>query len=208
MDATCLAPQTCEKCGKTTGEPIDHSYTDATCTLPPICRYCITAKGEPLGHDWSPATCTKGESCKRCSATRGAKGAHILGESTDGKTKTCTACGESVKIQYVALTFDDGPSGPITQDLLDGLKERDAKATFFLCGYRIRQFPEFPQLIAEYGNEVGLHTENHTFLTNVSSDQIRSEIRKELGEVPLNLPDVILWMDAFIKEGLTTLTLN
>ncbi len=34
------------------------------------------------------------------------------------------------------------------------------------------------------------------------------EIRKELGEVPLNLPDVLLWIDAFIKEGLTTLTLS
>ncbi len=34
------------------------------------------------------------------------------------------------------------------------------------------------------------------------------DIRKELGEVPLNLPDVILWMDSFIKEGLATIILN
>ena len=38
--------------------------------------------------------------------------------------------------KYVALTFDDGPSGRFTRRLLDGLAERDAKATFFLCGYR------------------------------------------------------------------------
>lgn len=34
------------------------------------------------------------------------------------------------------------------------------------------------------------------------------EVRKELGEVPLNLPDVILWIDSFMREGLNTLTLN
>ena len=42
---------------------------------------------------------------------------------------------ESTK--YVALTFDDGPSGRFTRRLLEGLYEREAKATFFLCGYRI-----------------------------------------------------------------------
>ena len=42
--------------------------------------------------------------------------------------------------KYVALTFDDGPSGRFTRRLLDGLAERDAKATFFLCGYRIAQY--------------------------------------------------------------------
>lgn len=188
IDATCTAPQTCEKCGKTKGEPIEHSYTDATCTLPPICRYCITPSGEPLGHDWQPATCTKGESCKRCNASRGSKGAHTLGESTDGKTKTCTICGESVKIQYVALTFDDGPSGQLTKDLLEGLEQRNAKATFFLCGYRIKLFPEYPSLIAQYGCEVGLHTENHAYLTKLSAEQIRNEISKELDRIPGDVP--------------------
>ena len=39
--------------------------------------------------------------------------------------------------KYVALTFDDGPSGKFTRRLLEGLAERDAKATFLLCGYRM-----------------------------------------------------------------------
>jgi peptidoglycan/xylan/chitin deacetylase (PgdA/CDA1 family) len=188
MDATCAAPQTCEICGKTKGDPVEHSYTAATCTLPPICRYCITPSGEPLGHDWQAATCIKGESCSRCNVSRGAKGPHTLGESTDGKTKPCTVCGESIKIQYVALTFDDGPSGQVTKDLLDGLKARNAKATFFLCGYRIKLFPDYPGLIAEYGNEVGLHTENHAYLSQLTSEQIRSEIRKELDRIPSDVP--------------------
>ena len=42
----------------------------------------------------------------------------------------------------VALTFDDGPSGPITEKLLDALAARGVKATFFVCGYRIGQYPD------------------------------------------------------------------
>ena len=48
----------------------------------------------------------------------------------------------------VALTFDDGPSGRFTRALLDGLAERNVKATFFLCGYRIEKFPEIAQRMA------------------------------------------------------------
>ena len=183
-EPTCQAPQTCVLCGKTKGEPLEHSYTAAKCTLPPICRYCITANGEPLGHDWQPATCLQEEVCKRCSASRGGKAAHTLGETTDGKTKTCTVCGESVEIQYIALTFDDGPSGDITLRLLEGLKERNAKATFFLCGYRIKQYPEHPALIAQDGHEIGLHTESHAYLTELTTDQIRKEILNELNRLP------------------------
>ena len=35
--------------------------------------------------------------------------------------------------KYVALTFDDGPSGRYTRRLLDGLWEREVKATFLLA---------------------------------------------------------------------------
>ena len=178
----------CEKCGKTKGEAIAHSYTDATCTTPPICRYCIAAGGEPLGHDWIPATCLQGDHCARCNATKGNRGPHTLGTSTDGKTKPCTVCGASVEIQYVALTFDDGPSGQVTKDLLKGLEDRNAKATFFLCGYRISLFPDYPELIHSYGHEIGLHTENHAYLSNLSSDDIRRELTKELDRIPDDIP--------------------
>lgn len=186
-EATCQAPKTCEKCGKTEGEIAEHSCIDATCTIPPICRYCIKAQGEPLGHDWQSATCIQPETCKRCDATQGETAAHTLGNSTDGKTKPCTICGESVAIKYVALTFDDGPSGKITQDLLDGLKERNVEATFFLCGYRIKLFPDYPALIAQSGCEVALHTENHAYLTKLSAGQIRKEIQNELNRIPSDI---------------------
>lgn len=187
MEATCLAPQTCEKCGRTKGDIGDHSYTAANCNYPSMCRYCYEIKGEPLGHDWQPATCLSPESCSRCIATQGHRSIHTLGASSDGKTKSRTVCQKEFPIKYVALTFDDGPSGENTKNLLAGLKERNAKATFFLCGYQISYHPDYPEMIYNDGHEIGLHTENHRYLTNFSSDVVRSELRNELDRMP-NIP--------------------
>lgn len=78
--------------------------------------------------------------------------------------------------KYVALTFDDGPSGRYTDRLLDGLKERDAHATFLLCGYRIAQYPNAAQRIAEEGHEIGNHGYSHRNMQKLS----RRDIAKEL----------------------------
>jgi len=188
IDATCTAPKTCEICGRTRGSTIEHSYTAANCTYPAICRYCLTPQGEPLGHDWLPATCESLSHCSRCIATQGERAPHNFGASTDGVTKACTECGEEVTIKYVALTFDDGPSGENTKNLLDGLAARNAKATFFLCGYQISYHPDFPELIASQGHEIGLHTENHRFLTNFSGDVVNSELADELERIPDDIP--------------------
>ena len=59
--------------------------------------------------------------------------------------------------KYVALTFDDGPSGRFTRRLLDGLQQRDVKATFLLCGYRLKDYPKEAQRIFREGHEIGLH---------------------------------------------------
>ena len=54
--------------------------------------------------------------------------------------------------KYVALTFDDGPSGRFTEKLLDGLALRGAKCTFLLCGYRMEQYPELTRRIFQEGH--------------------------------------------------------
>lgn len=77
---------------------------------------------------------------------------------------------------YVALSFDDGPSGANTERLLDALQARDVRATFFLCGYRMEQYPEQARLLAESGHELGIHGEHHSYLTQLSPGQARAEI--------------------------------
>lgn len=78
--------------------------------------------------------------------------------------------------QYVALTFDDGPSGRFTAALLDGLAQRQVPATFFLCGYRVEQYPELAARIAAEGHEIGLHGDTHRYFTDLSPTEICQDL--------------------------------
>ena len=78
--------------------------------------------------------------------------------------------------KYVALTFDDGPSGRYTDRLLDGLKERDAHATFLLCGYRIKQYPQEAKRIQSEGHEIGNHGYSHRNMQQLSRREIAQEL--------------------------------
>ena len=77
---------------------------------------------------------------------------------------------------YIALTFDDGPSGAITEKLLDGLAARNVKATFFLCGYRIEKFPEIAQRMAEEGHELGLHSNRHDYMQHMTKQEALDDL--------------------------------
>ena len=77
---------------------------------------------------------------------------------------------------YIALTFDDGPSGAITEKLLDGLAARNVKATFFLCGYRIETFPEIAQRMAEEGHELGLHSNRHDYMQHMTKEEALDDL--------------------------------
>ena len=78
--------------------------------------------------------------------------------------------------KYVALTFDDGPSGRHTKLLLDGLEQRGVKATFLLCGYRMKEFPELTQRIFSEGHEIGFHGYSHGDMTEMSRRLIAAEL--------------------------------
>ena len=87
--------------------------------------------------------------------------------------------------RYVALTFDDGPSGKYTRALLDGLYDRGAKATFLLCGYRIKDYPDIAQRILEEGHEIGYHGYSHDSMKAMS----RRGIAQELMDTQALLPE-------------------
>lgn len=76
----------------------------------------------------------------------------------------------------VALTFDDGPSGRFTRHLLAGLESREAKATFFLCGYRLEQYPELAVEMVNAGHEIGIHGFSHSSMAKMDAAQVRREI--------------------------------
>ena len=77
----------------------------------------------------------------------------------------------------VALTFDDGP-GNYTKELLDGLKERNVKATFFVLGEKAQQNPDIIRQMKEDGHCIGNHTYHHVDLSSLSEEQALEEIQQ------------------------------
>ncbi len=78
----------------------------------------------------------------------------------------------------VAITFDDGPHKKYTKLLLDGLKERDVVATFFLIGKSIEGKEELVKQMEKDGHLVGNHTYSHIQLGKVEDDEACAEIWK------------------------------
>lgn len=67
----------------------------------------------------------------------------------------------SSKEKIVYLTFDDGPTKVATTKVLDILKEENVKATFFVIGYRVKEFPETVKREYEEGHFIANHTYSH-----------------------------------------------
>lgn len=85
---------------------------------------------------------------------------------------------EEMQHPRAALTFDDGPDIRHTSLLLDGLKERGVKASFFLLGEKIEQYPELVCRMQEEGHLVGNHTYHHVQLDKLNETKAREEILK------------------------------
>ena len=90
--------------------------------------------------------------------------------------------------KYAALTFDDGPSGRITRALLEGLEQRNVKATFFLCGYRLEDYGDVAAEIRKQGHEVGLHGYSHDSMAGMDASTLRRELEATLSLLPAGCP--------------------
>jgi peptidoglycan-N-acetylglucosamine deacetylase len=66
-----------------------------------------------------------------------------------------------VKDRALFLTYDDGPSSAVTPGLLDLLRSRGAKATFFMLGRSAQQYPEIADRITREGHDTGCHSYQH-----------------------------------------------
>lgn len=92
----------------------------------------------------------------------------------------------------VALTFDDGPSGRFTRALLDGLEQRQVKATFLLCGYRLKDYPKEAKRILAEGHEIGLHGYSHDPMNAMSRRELERELKDNLALLPQGCKPVFL----------------
>jgi peptidoglycan-N-acetylglucosamine deacetylase len=68
----------------------------------------------------------------------------------------------------IAITFDDGPDPQWTPKILDVLKAKGVKATFFLIGVEAENYPSLTKRIYEEGHEIGNHTFTHPDISNIN----------------------------------------
>lgn len=77
--------------------------------------------------------------------------------ATSSKPIKAAELEESTKI---FLTFDDGPGGKVTEEILNTLKENDVKATF-LIGELVEKHPDLVKRMNDEGHSIGVHTFTH-----------------------------------------------
>jgi len=88
--------------------------------------------------------------------------------------------------KVVALTFDDGPHGKLTPQLLDLLQRENVRATFFVLGRLVEANPRIVQRMAAEGHEVANHTWDHPRLPSLSREKFDEQIRKTTAIIEQN----------------------
>ena len=84
----------------------------------------------------------------------------------------------NINNKVVALTFDDGPSSEWTPKILAELKRAGVKATFFMLGKHVAQYPEIARQVADEGHEIGNHSYKHDVLLYYKKEELKNEIRE------------------------------
>ena len=83
---------------------------------------------------------------------------------------------EAAGKKLIAITFDDGP-GPYTERLLDGLKARGVKATFFMLGSRAQSYSSTVERAYREGHQIANHSYDHPELTSLSDQSVKNQIQ-------------------------------
>ncbi|TXK72417.1 polysaccharide deacetylase family protein [Paenibacillus sp. N3.4] len=78
--------------------------------------------------------------------------------------------------KVIALTFDDGPHPEYTAQILELLKQYDAKATFFVVGNKVKLYPDVLNRTLQEGHELANHTYSHAYLGR--NTNMKKEINK------------------------------
>ncbi len=104
--------------------------------------------------------------------TRQKEAAESSGPGGIDHTYTRITTGEKV----IAITFDDGPHPENTPRLLDMLKERNIRATFYVVGNMVRYNPQILRRMIAEGHEIGNHTVTHRNLARMSESSLREEL--------------------------------
>jgi cellulose synthase/poly-beta-1,6-N-acetylglucosamine synthase-like glycosyltransferase/peptidoglycan/xylan/chitin deacetylase (PgdA/CDA1 family)/spore germination protein YaaH len=101
----------------------------------------------------------------------------VIDEHMDVYPRTYTVQYYGYHPNQVAITFDDGPDPKWTPKILDILKKKNVKATFFLIGAEAAENIGLMQRIKREGHEIGNHTYTHPDISEISPQQLDLQIK-------------------------------
>jgi peptidoglycan/xylan/chitin deacetylase (PgdA/CDA1 family) len=107
-------------------------------------------------------------------------GKNLLGLQ-DGETKsrlTANLLSLPPVPKLVALTFDDGPHPRYTEDLLKILREHEVRATFFMLGENVEEYPKVARAVSKAGHQIASHSYNHSYAQFSSPDLLRENVER------------------------------
>lgn len=141
---------------------IQNGMSQAYNALPADVRKAIPNELRPVQHTPLPRTQPLPQAAPMCFDTDGRK------KKAPEAPPACT--------NTVAITYDDGPSPATTNRLLDILKSKDVKVTFFAIGRNSDAFPEILRRERDEGHLVANHSYNHPQLNAIANERIAAEL--------------------------------
>ena len=140
---------------------------------------CSPDKSPPVETKRGPMK-TASSSDSRSSLTKGPvpRNPDMSFSGNFSKSNGVTFSRVSVPGPFVALTFDDGPHATNTPRLLDILRARNVKATFYVIGKNVDLYPGIVRRTVAEGHEIGNHSYTHPKLSSLSNERVISEIRR------------------------------
>ena len=89
---------------------------------------------------------------------------------------TAASSAQTFSTKRIVLTFDDGPHPRQTRQILDFLDQYQIKATFFMIGVNVGQYPDTVREVASRGHEIGNHTNTHSHAARLDSTILEQQI--------------------------------
>ena len=85
---------------------------------------------------------------------------------------------DTVANKTIALTFDDGPHAVLTPRLLDVLRPRGIKASFYVMGIKAAMHPAVLKMAHDEGHEIANHAWDHPVLTKIREEDVMDQINR------------------------------
>ena len=100
----------------------------------------------------------------------------VLGVSSSASGKELPIYCVQTDEPKISISFDGAWGNDDTQNILDILEKHNVKATFFLTGGWVESYPDDVKAILEAGHDIGNHSETHPNMSQLSAEEIRTEI--------------------------------